>query len=160
LFGIGENYLNILDFEVSDEVDNMPIISVNFSKISVERKDSAAGGSISINNNVALKNVERMDLSAGATKQEGLKFRFELSAKYEPKFAEITILGDVIYLDASAKIKQIIDGWSKSKNVPKEVFEQVMNAALTKANIQALIISQIVNLPPPVQLPKLHVKKE
>jgi hypothetical protein len=136
----------------------MPIISVNFSKINVERKDSAVRGSISINNNISLKNVEKMDLSAGATKQEGIKFRFELLAKYEPKFAEMTILGDVIYLDASAKIKQIVDGWSKNKNVPKDVFEQVMNAALTKANIQALIISQIVNLPPPVQLPKLQVK--
>lgn len=137
----------------------MPIISVNFNKINVERKDAPVG-SISINNNVALKDVEKIDLSAGATKQEGLKFKFELSAKYEPKFAEMNILGDVIYLDASAKIKQILEGWGKNKNIPKDVFEQVMNVALTKSNIQALIISQIVNLPPPIQLPKLQIKKQ
>jgi hypothetical protein len=136
----------------------MTVISVNFSKINVERKE-APSGSISINNNIALKEVEKIDLSAGTTKQDGLKFKFELTAKYEPKFAEMTILGEVIYLDASAKVKQIVEGWSKNKNVPKDVFEQVMNSALTKANIQALLISQMVNLPPPIQLPKLQVGK-
>jgi hypothetical protein len=156
LFKIGENYLNILDFEKSNEVGIMPVISINFNKISIERKEVPTG-SISINNNIALKEVDRIDLSAGTAKQDGLKFKFELAAKYEPNFAELTINGDVIYLDASAKVKQILDGWNKNKNVQKEIFEQVMNAALTKANIQALILSQILNLPPPIQLPKLHV---
>lgn len=137
----------------------MPVISVNFNKINVERKESPTG-KISINNNIALKDVEKMELGAGATKQEGLKFKFELLAKYEPNFADIIIQGDVVYLDTSAKVKKVIDGWKKDKNIEKDVFEQVMNAALNKANIQALIISQVVNLPPPVQLPKIQVKQE
>jgi len=137
----------------------MTVISVNFSKISAERGE-APSGKISINNNITLKDIEKIDLPAGVGKQEGLKFKFELKANYEPKFAEILILGDVIYLDAAAKIKQAVDGWKKNKNIPKEIFEQVMNAALNKANIQALFISQSVNLPSPVQLPKLQVKKD
>ncbi|MBW2992471.1 hypothetical protein KY345_04605, partial [Candidatus Woesearchaeota archaeon] len=60
----------------------------------------------------------------------------------------------------NANVKQIVEGWKKNKNIKKEVFEQVMNAAMTKANIQALIVSQMVNLPAPIQLPKLAVKKE
>lgn len=137
----------------------MTILSVNFNKISAE-KGEAPKDKISINNNIRLKDVEKIDLSAGTTKQDGVKFKFELDAKYEPKFAEIKILGDVVYLDTTANVKKILDGWKKDKNIDKGVFEQVMNAALNKANIQALIISQTVSLPPPVQLPKLQVKKE
>lgn len=134
----------------------MTVLSVNFNKINVERKE-APSGKISINNNIALKDIEKLDLSAGTTKQGGLKFKFELVAKYEPNFAEMNILGNVVYLDTAAKIKAIMDGWKKNKNIQKEVFEQVMNSASAKANIQALMISQSVNLPPPIKLPRFQV---
>ncbi|MBW2992168.1 hypothetical protein KY345_03030 [Candidatus Woesearchaeota archaeon] len=137
----------------------MTVISVNLSKINVERKETPKE-KVSINNNIRLKDVEKMDLSGGTAKQDGVKFLFELLVNYEPKFANMNILGEVIYLDTNANVKQIVEGWKKNKNIKKEVFEQVMNAAMNKANIQALIVSQMVNLPAPIQLPKLAVKKE
>ena len=137
----------------------MTIISVNLNKINVERKE-APKDKININNNIKLKDLEKMDISAGTSKQDGIKFLFELSVNYEPSFASMLIEGDVIYLDTAANVKSIMDGWKKNKNVKKEVFEQVMNSAMTKANIQALILSQIVNIPAPIQLPRINVKKE
>ena len=137
----------------------MTVISVNLSKINVERKE-AAKEKISINNNIRLKDLQKMDLSAGTSKQEGIKFIFELIVNYEPKFAEMQIEGDVIYLDTAANVKSIMEGWKKNKNIKKEVFEQVMNSAMNKANIQALILSQMANLPAPIQLPRINVKTQ
>jgi hypothetical protein len=85
---------------------------------------------------------------------------FELIVNYEPKFAGMQIEGDVIYLDTAANVKSITEGWKKNKNIKKEVFEQVMNSAMNKANIQALILSQMANLPAPIQLPRINVKTE
>ena len=50
-------------------------------------------------------------------------------------------------------------GWKKNKAIPKEAMTAVINTALTKCNIQALILSQQVNLPPPIPLPKVGAKK-
>lgn len=134
----------------------MTIVGFNFNKISVEKKE-AAKGKITINNNISIKNVEKRDLSLGAAKQEGVKFIFEFVSKYEPKFAEISLEGDVLYLAGSEQVKKILDGWKKNKKVEKDVMAQVMNTALTKCNIQALILSKEVNLPPPIPLPSVEV---
>ena len=144
---------------INNEVSFMTIAGVNFSKISVERKE-ATDSKITINNNISIKNIEKKELVVGSAKQEGVKFSFEFTSKYEPNFGEIVMLGDVLYIQTAQKIKQIVDGWKKDKNVPKEVMEQIMNAALTKSNIEALVLSQTVNLPPPIQLPKLQIKKD
>ncbi len=134
----------------------MTIVGFNFSKISVEKKE-AAKGKITINNNIAIKSVEKKDLSLGAAKQEGVKFVFAFVSKYDPKFAEILLEGDVLYLASSEEVKKIVDGWKKTKKVSKDVMAQIMNTALTKCNVQALILSKEVNLPPPIPLPSVEV---
>ena len=45
-----------------------------------------------------------------------------------------------------------------SKKVPKDVMTAILNTVLTKCNIEALILSQKVNLPAPIPLPA--VKQE
>ena len=137
----------------------MAIVGFNFSRISAEKK-GVVKGKITINNNIAIKEVEKKDLSLGTTKQDGVKFIFEFTSKYEPKFAEITLGGDVLFLAGAEEVKKILDSWKKDKKVPKEVMAQVMNAALTKCNVQALIISRDVNLPPPIPMPSVQVGKK
>lgn len=137
----------------------MTVVGVNLTKIEAERKE-APKGKISINNNISIKELDKKDLSVGAAKQDAIRFIFEFKSKYEPKFAEIEIEGDVLFLSTAAEVKKVIDGWKKEKKIPKEVMEQIMNAALNKCNIQAIIMSQQLNLPPPVQLPKLEIKQK
>jgi len=136
----------------------MAIVGFNFSKISVEKKESVKG-KISINNNITITNVEKKDLILGVAKQDGIRFEFEFTSKYEPKFADIILGGEVLYLGDAEEVKKVMDEWKKSKNIPKDVKVQVINAALTKCNIEALILSKEVNLPPPIPLPSVEATK-
>ena len=57
-------------------------------------------------------------------------------------------------------IKEIIAEWKKDKKIKKELMGGILNTVLTKSNVQALIISQQVNLPPPIPLPKVNVSSK
>jgi hypothetical protein len=49
-----------------------------------------------------------------------------------------------------------LDGWKKDKKLPKEIMPVILNTVLNKCNIQALILSEQINLPPPIPMPKLQ----
>ncbi len=133
----------------------MVIVGFNFTKINVERKSNPVVN-ININNNVVIKNVEEMDISLGKVKQECAKVTYEFTSKYEPNVGSILLEGEVMFMDEPKKVKDIVAGWKKDKKLPKEVTAAVMNNILMKCNIQALILSQDINLPPPIPLPKVE----
>jgi hypothetical protein len=140
------------------EVIYMTIIANNFTKIIVEKKGSAKG-KISISNNVSIDSVEKTELAVGSSKQSALKFKFEFVSKYEPKVGEIILDGELLFLEKPEKVTAIAEEWKKSKKVPKEVMAPLLNSILTKCNIEALLLSREISLPPPVQLPRVTVKK-
>ena len=134
------------------------IIATNFTKILVEKK-SAAKGKLSISNNVSIDNVEQTEIAISAAKQKALKFIFEFKSKYEPNIGEIVLNGELVFIEKPDKLKEITDSWKKDKKVPKEVMASILNNILAKCNVEALILSREINLPPPVQLPRVTVKK-
>ena len=136
----------------------MTIIANNFTKITVEKKGPAKG-KVNISNNVSIENVEKTELSVGAAKQPAARFIFEFVSKYEPKVGEIILNGELVFLEKDDKVTEIVAEWKKSKRVKKEIMAPVLNNILTKCNIEALILSREINLPPPVQLPKVTIKK-
>ncbi len=131
------------------------IVGFNFTKMSAER-DEGIKGKININNNVSIKDVEEKNLALGKEKQNALKFTFEFTSKYEPKLGSILLGGDVLYMADQKKAKEILDSWKKDKKIPKDVMTAILNTILSKCNIQALIISRDINLPPPIPLPKVE----
>ncbi len=134
----------------------MTIVGFNFKKIDAEKKELIKG-KININNNVAIKEVKEKDFALGNQKQKVLNFTFEFVSKYDPNIGAIKLTGDLLFMDDSKKAKEILDGWKKDKKLPKEVMTQILNTVLNRCNIQALIISEQINLPPPIPLPKLQV---
>ena len=82
---------------------------------------------------------------------------FGFVSKYEPKIAEINIEGNVILLLDTKKGEEVLNSWKKDKKIPKEVMGSILNTALTKSNIQALILSQEMGLPAPIPLPKVKI---
>jgi len=136
----------------------MTIIGTNFTKITVEKK-SAAQGKLNIANNVSINNVEEAEIAIGTSKQKTLKFTFEFTAKYEPNIGGIILDGELLFLDKPENIKDVVAEWKKSKKVPKDMMAAILNNILTKCNIEALILSREIGLPPPVQLPRVTVKK-
>ena len=134
----------------------MTIVGFNFTRIHVER-NKVAKGKINIKNNVAIKKVEEADLSLGKNKQSGLRFTFEFVSLYDPKVGEISLVGEVLYLMDDKQVKEVVKGWKKDKKIPKELTAAVLNTVLQKCNIQALMLSRDINLPPPIPLPKVNV---
>ena len=135
------------------------IVGFGFTKITAERKE-AAKGKIDINNNVTIKNVEESDLSLGKDKQSILRFIFEFTSKYEPAIGSIMFEGEILYLEEPKKIKEILTSWKKDKKVPKELMGGLLNTILAKCNVQALIVSQEINLPPPIPMPRVQVQPQ
>ncbi len=137
----------------------MTIVGFNFSRIEVEKKDSATG-KINISNNVSIKDIMPTDLSLGSEKQKAVRFLFEFLSKYEPNIGKILLNGEVLYMDESSQIQKITDEWKKQKKIDKNIMSNVLNNVLAKCNVQALILSQDVNLPSPIPLPKVKMEPE
>jgi hypothetical protein len=136
----------------------MTIVKINIHKVNAERNLESAGGQIKINNNVSIKNVE--DLAFDVDGKKGLKFSFSFNCNYEPDLGKIEVEGQILFVESSAKIEEIKKGWDKTKKIPIDIMEQVVNAALHKGNIQAIKISEEVNLPSPLPLPKVRTGPE
>ena len=133
------------------------IVGFGFTKLSAEKTEKAKG-KIDINNNVSVKDVIEDNLSLGKDKQNIVKLIFEFTANYEPSVGKILFEGEVLYLEEPKKIKEILSSWKKDKKLQKEVMAGILNTILTKCNIQALILSQEVNLPPPIPMPRVQVQ--
>ena len=131
------------------------IAGFNFTRLLAERKDFIKG-KVDINNNVSIKNVEETDLALGKSKQKALKFTFEFTSKYEPSFGNISIEGDILFIDEPKAVKDITASWSKDKKIPKEIMVGLLNTVLSKCNVQALIMSQEINMPSPIPMPNVQ----
>ena len=138
--------------------DSMPIVGFGLTKIIAE-KNSAIKGKVDIRNNVGVKDVKSADILLGKDKSNAVKFVFEFTSTYEPGIGKILLEGEVLYMDEPSRIKEIQDSWKKDKKVGQELMTQVLNNILNKCNVQALILSQDINLPPPIPLPKVQISK-
>jgi hypothetical protein len=132
----------------------MTMLGFNFKEIKVSRKEGVKG-KVNIKNNVAITDIKEQDLSLGDKSQNALKFFFEFTSKYEPGLGEILLAGDILFMESTQKTKEILEEWKKSKKVPKDIMAGILNTVLSKCNIEALVLSQKVNLPPPIPMPSV-----
>jgi len=133
----------------------MAIVGFNFTKILVEKK-ARIKGKVDIKNNVSVKNVETAELSLGRTKEKALKFTFEFTSEYSPDIGQILFNGDVLYMSENSNQDEILKGWKKNKQIPKETMGEILNTVLMRCNVEALLLSRDVNLPPPIPMPKIQ----
>ena len=135
------------------------IIGFGFTKLSAE-KNTQAKGNIDINNNVSIKDVQEDNFSMGKEKQNVLKFTFDFTSKYEPNVGSVVLEGELLYVEEPKKAKEILNSWKKDKKIDKELMATLLNTLLIKCNVQALILSQQINLPPPIPLPKVQINSQ
>ena len=134
------------------------IVGFGFTKLNAEKNEQAKG-KIDINNNVTIKDVKEDNFSLGKDKQQDvLRFIFEFTSTYEPNIGKIFFEGELLYLEDPKRVKEILGSWKKDKKLPKEIMADLLNTILAKCNIKALILSQEVNLPPPIPLPKVQMQ--
>ena len=132
----------------------MAVVGFGFTKMLIERKRDVKG-KINIKNNVAIKEVSSIDMSLGKIKQKGLKVEFEFKSVYEPDIAQILFEGNVLDVSDEKSVEDLLKGWKKDKKLPNQFMEPIINSILNRCNIQALIFSKELNLPPPIPMPKV-----
>ena len=132
----------------------MGIIGFNFDNISAERTKRPAGN-INIKQKIGITEIslEKLPLNK---EEDVLKFNFEFLVDYEPTFAKIHIKGHVLSLEEPKMNKEILDKWKKSKKVSQDMLEEVFNVIVSKCTIKALSISQDINVPPLIPLPRVQ----
>lgn len=136
---------------------NMTVIGFNFNKMLIEKKNPVKG-KVSINNNVGITDLEETKLNIN-TNKKALKLNFEFTSSYDPNVGKISLKGEVIYLIDKDKAEEVLKNWKKNNKIEKDVMTDVLNNVLTKCNVQALILSKDMNLPPPIPLPKVGGSK-
>ncbi len=131
----------------------MTFVGFQFTKIAAE-KLGPGQGKVSINRRCQPTKVE--ELTVGDHK--ALRYSFEYEASYEPKIASISLSGYIVEITGDDEVKEVIDHWNKAKILPPKVLERVLNAVLSKSQIQALMLSKELNIPPPMRLPRVSVR--
>jgi len=134
----------------------MAILNFNFTKIHVE-KQANISKEIKIQSNMHLIDVTSSKVSAGS-KQQAFVISFAFDVLYEPKIGKTNLEGNLLYLADEKEAKEIEKVWADKKVLPKDVTIQVFNRILHNCNVEALILSRDINLPSPVQLPKVRVE--
>ena len=133
----------------------MALIGFNFTKILVEKKKSV-NGQIKISNNLHFKNIEEAKINF-VEKKSALNLEFLFKCDFDPEVGIIELHGNAIELLEPDKNKEVLEYWKKEKKLPDELAQSIINTILNKCYIEALILSNSMNLPSPVPLPKLKV---
>lgn len=133
----------------------MPIAGIQFDKILAE-KLKPLEPPLKINSSMAILDVSKEDATSKGNAY--LKFVFEFKLDYSPKQADVVLKGHVLYMDTEKEVDKVLSGWKKTKKIEPELMRQVLNVALMRANIKALLITQEVGLPPHIQIPTIGNK--
>jgi hypothetical protein len=137
--------------------ENMAILNFGFTKIDVEKKEKVSK-QISIKSGLNITAVGQSEMVSG-TKQQAFNIKFSFDVQYEPNVGHIKLQGDIMYLADESLSKEIVDSWKEKKSLPKPVALVVFNRILHNCNVEALILSREINLPAPIQLPKIKAEE-
>ncbi len=141
------------------------IVGFNFNRLIAERRIQKVGR-ININNNIRIMNVEESDVVTQKN-ASALNISFEFSSNYtsdkskeKSDVGQILITGSAVYVDDKRKILSMLKTWNKDKKLPEDIISGVLTELLTRANIEAVILSKEVNLPPPMPMPRVGPMKK
>lgn len=131
----------------------MPIVGMSIDSIEAKKNSNVFGG-VKVKSNTDITNVISQTLHGTSTKALSVGYDFNveyISEKGERKLAEIKISGKVLVVDA--KHEEIFKSWKEKKVLPENVSVDIINTLLDKCTKKALILSDDLQLPPPIALP-------
>ncbi len=130
----------------------MPIAGINISSVNVKRNANIAG-SYQVNCNTSVKEVKEQDLPQ--VKKKALSLPVEFSTVYSDdsgkSLAEITVTGDVLFLDE--KNEQILKDWKGDKKIPEELTVQIVNVLMRDVLTRTIQLTDFLRLPMPIPMP-------
>jgi hypothetical protein len=131
----------------------MAILNFNFTKINVEKK-AKVSKQVNIKSGLNISNISPSEITAG-NDQKAFLITFNFNVNYEPNIGTIDLSGELLFLANNEDGKKIEKEWAEKKSLPQEIGIPVFNRILHSCNVEALILSKEINLPAPIQLPKV-----
>lgn len=134
----------------------MPIIGLNYKKINAEKKSSTTSN-MKINTGPEIIDVKKSKLQGLDNEIDVISADFTFKSEIEPQIGSIIIDGTLVY--KSNKTEEILKSWNKDKTLPSDTHMELINHIFKKTGILALQLSDILQFPPVINMPKLEVKK-
>ena len=136
----------------------MRLVGFNFNKINIE-KFSDKIENLKINTDMGISDIIEVKSDFFKTKEELIGFKFTYNINYDPDFAKIELVGDVLLAIESKTAKDILKQW-KDKKIPEDFRVILFNIILKKCNLRALQLEDEMNLPPHISLPSLKKQED
>ena len=133
----------------------MRIAGFNFKKISVEKTGERAED-LKINTKVDISKIEFLKQEFVKTKDDIIQIDFEYIVNYDPNFAKIEIIGQVIVALDPKDAREAVKHW-KDKEMSDDLRLSLFNIILRKSNIKALELEDEMNLPLHIPFPPLKI---
>ncbi len=133
----------------------MPVIGMQITKIEATRKGDPKPG-FKVESTPTIMSVEEKELPA-LGKDKVLNVGFSFAVDYKPDIATLKINGEILFLEEGER--KAIKMWAKNKTLPEQMMIELYNTIFRKGLIKALVLSEDMQLPPPLQIPIVTPKK-
>ena len=137
----------------------MPVTGMIIKEIGAKRYEEVIG-EIEVNNDTKLTTVEETEIPTLGKKGITVGFQFTtnyIDRKTRKKLAEINMGGSVLYMsDEHEKLKK---HWEETNKLPEDVNIEVLNALLRRCITKAIVLSEDLQIPPPMMIPHARRKK-
>jgi hypothetical protein len=84
-------------------------------------------------------------------REEELEVPFVFSINYNPAIAQISVKGKAFVRGLKEELKDIYDSYTQKKPPPPMIVQTISNVAF----LESVLISRILNVPPPIPLPQV-----
>jgi len=101
--------------------------------------------------NTRIENVELRKLPPPLGTQVAIHFVF--TCRYPASIGLIRLIGHAFYLDTPSKMREAVETWRKRHRLPEQIEPYVINTILGRATVEAVGLSKILQIPPPIPLP-------
>jgi len=130
----------------------MAILNFRVTKITGEKK-SRITKQTSVKANSAIVSVKK-DKAEGAGEYLHVNFRYEV--KYDPDLGEIVLEGTLWY--THPKLKDQMEDKKDKIQLKNEAVQEISTAIVRESLLESLDIARKLNLPAPINLPRVEIK--
>lgn len=133
---------------------DMTVVNYRVTKIDAERTGARAESVTANANSMITSMKQENDKNAG----DYLLVTYKYSVQYEPEIGHIELEGSLWYMNKD--LKKLVRKDKDKVTVEREVMEEVSTYIIREALLDSVEIARKLELPPPMQLPKVEIKNK